>query len=203
MLLSKTVVHRETGNSCGGGAECAHCKSANCRRDVANLLYTAKPTARQGQGHCTLLWISRNTQKFFTKTNFNRRSHITWALISLKFASFAKFMALFFAFFGLFARAMHSLQTFALVYQTATARCAGVDGGCGKIFAHFGTKVKLSSQLRKHAQNLGHRSFKGQNFSMKDSCIQSCQNALEGRAGRRRLKYILLVFTKALTKYYH
>ena len=133
--------------ACGGGAECALTANsqANCRRDVAILLYTAKPTARQGQGHCTLLWISRNTQKFFGKTKFNRRSHITWAHISLKFASFAKFglaLALFLAFFGLFAGAMHSSQTFALVYQTAAARCAGVDGGCGKIFAHFGTKVK-------------------------------------------------------------
>ena len=52
----------------------------------------------------------------------------------------------FWPFFGLFARAMHPSQTFALVYQTATARCAGVDGGCAKIFAHYGTKgSKLSS----------------------------------------------------------
>ena len=90
--------------ACGGGAECALTANsqANCRRDVAILLYTAKPTARQGQGHCTLLWISRNTLKFLWKTKFSRRSHITWALISLKFASLAKFVPWFGLIFGLF-----------------------------------------------------------------------------------------------------
>ena len=90
--------------ACGGGAECALTANsqANCRRDVAILLYTAKPTARQGQGHCTLLWISRNTLEFLWKTKFSRRSHITWALISLKFASFVKFVPWFGLIFGLF-----------------------------------------------------------------------------------------------------